>query len=136
MHYIFPDDSFRVQVHRSGQTATMTVASLLALCLSTPALAEIKSGQNAIEIYPPHTAPADMTWVEQALHNRTTESAIWAMTLMNYKATFVLALPKKNSPLHLGSGLKKPDGNASRFDIISQSSILFVKNPCHYPICP
>ena len=64
------------------------VLMIFAVCLATPALAESKSGQNAIEIYPPHAAPKDMTLAEQALHRRATEIAIWAMPLMNYKAMY------------------------------------------------
>jgi hypothetical protein len=61
---------------------------LFAVCLVTPVLAESISGQSAVEIYPPHAAPDDMTLSEQALHRRAAETAIWSMPLMNYKAMY------------------------------------------------
>ena len=52
------------------------------------AQAETKPEQKAIEIYPAHSAPADMTMMEKALHRRATEIAIWSQPLMNYKAMY------------------------------------------------
>ena len=69
------------------KTAFVIVCTFIMLA-GAQALAESKSGQNAIEIYPPHSAPADMTMMEQALHRRATEIAIWSMPLMNYKAMY------------------------------------------------
>ena len=53
-----------------------------------PGSAATKSGQVGIDIYPPHSAPEDMTKAETALHRRATEVAIWSMPLMNYKAMY------------------------------------------------
>ena len=61
---------------------------LFAVFLGSPALSESNPAQNAIEIYPPHAPPNDMTMMEQALHRRATEIAIWSMPLMNYKAMY------------------------------------------------
>lgn len=71
----------RIRVIRG---ALLSVACLLA----TPTMAQSESGQDAIEIYPTHAAPADLTLAEQALHRRAIEIAIWAMPLMNYKAMY------------------------------------------------
>jgi hypothetical protein len=52
------------------------------------AKAESKPEQESINIYPPHSAPKDMTLVEQALHRRAAEIAIWGQPLMNFKAMY------------------------------------------------
>ncbi|MFW2367901.1 MAG: DUF1254 domain-containing protein, partial [Desulforhopalus sp.] len=46
------------------------------------------SVKPTIEIYPPHSPPADMTMMEEALHRRAIEVAIWAQPLLNYKAMY------------------------------------------------
>ena len=64
------------------------MAGALVMLTALQVQAESKSAHNAIEIYPPHAAPDDMTMMEQALHRRATEIAIWSMPLMNYKAMY------------------------------------------------
>ncbi|MBL0708987.1 MAG: DUF1254 domain-containing protein [Sulfurimonas sp.] len=54
--------------------------------------------QDALEIYAPHKAPSNMTMIEEALHRRAVEIAIWAQPLMNYKAIY--------DSLHKAVGMK------------------------------
>ena len=61
---------------------------ICALAFSTGVYASPSSERSAIDIYPPHSAPEDMTKAETALHRRATEVAIWSMPLMNYKAMY------------------------------------------------
>jgi hypothetical protein len=61
------------------ETATdknLSIAIVIPLCLTLPSLAKSDSAESAIQIYPPHSATADMTMMEQALHRRATEVAI------------------------------------------------------------
>ena len=70
------------------KTLAVLSAIVVGVCLVTPSLAETESELEAIEIYPPHSPPDDMTMMEQALHRRAIEAAIWAQPLMNYKAMY------------------------------------------------
>ena len=78
---------------------TIIFLCMFVMLAGSQVLAESKSGQKAIEIYPPHAPPTDMTWAEQALHRRATEIAIWAMPLMNYKAMYAISLTKTRPPM-------------------------------------
>ena len=64
------------------------LACAVVMLTGVQAQAETKPEQKAIEIYPAHSAPADMSMMEKALHRRATEVAIWSMPLMNYKAMY------------------------------------------------
>ena len=59
---------------------------MVACAIGLTGMAQAAQEQNALEIYPPHAAPDNMTMMEQALHRRATEIAIWSLPLMNYKA--------------------------------------------------
>ena len=63
-----------------------TIIALAACAIGLTGMAQAGQGENALEIYPPHAAPDNMTMMEQALHRRATAVAIWSMPLMNYKA--------------------------------------------------
>ncbi|MDX2487931.1 MAG: DUF1254 domain-containing protein [Gammaproteobacteria bacterium] len=67
---------------------TVLLGFVCAAVIAMPGSAATKSGQGGIEIYTPHAAPKDMTMMEQALHRRATEIAIWGQPLMNYKAMY------------------------------------------------
>jgi hypothetical protein len=52
-------------------------------------ISNLAFGQSEkIELYPPHEAPADMSYLEEALHRRAIEVAVWATPLMNYEAMY------------------------------------------------
>ena len=75
-------------------TAPLFVCALV-LLLSSQVHASPSSG---IEIYPGHSPIADMSMMEEALHRRAVEAAIWAQPLTNYKAMY--------DSLHEAVGLK------------------------------
>ena len=64
------------------------IIGLVACTIGLAGMAQAAQEQNALEIYAPHAAPDNMTMMEQALHRRATEVAIWSQPLMNYKAMY------------------------------------------------
>ena len=48
----------------------------IAMTAGVQAQAESKPEQKSIKIYPPHSAPKDMTMMEEALHRRATEVVV------------------------------------------------------------
>lgn len=55
-------------------TKSQCLAGALVIAMAfSIAQAQAPSPQSGIEIYPPHSPPADMTMMEQALHRRAVE---------------------------------------------------------------
>jgi hypothetical protein len=67
---------------------TKTCVAAIAFVTAVFCLTAVSMAQPTLNIYPPHSAPSDMTRAEQDLHRRAVEVAIWAQPLMNYKAMF------------------------------------------------